>query len=31
MLSNYTNHIVHTQPDPFMKGAEWTKPVNRAA
>lgn len=26
LLSNYTNHIVHTQLDPFMKGAEWTKP-----
>lgn len=31
MLSNYTNHIVHTQLDPFMNGAEWTKPANRAA
>jgi AhpD family alkylhydroperoxidase len=30
-LSNYTNHIVHTQLDPFMKGAEWTKPATRAA
>lgn len=26
LLSNYTNHIVHTRLDPFMKGAEWTKP-----
>ena len=26
LLSNYTNHIAHTQLDPFMKGAEWTKP-----
>ena len=26
LLSNYTNHIVHTELDPFMKGAEWTKP-----
>jgi AhpD family alkylhydroperoxidase len=31
MLSNYTNHIVQTQLDPFMKGAEWTKPANHAA
>ena len=33
LLSNYTNHIVHTQLDPFMKGAEWTKPgtARRAA
>jgi len=30
-LSNYTNHIVHTQLDPFMKGAEWSKPASRAA
>jgi len=30
ILSNYTNHIVHTQLDPFMKGAEWTKPATRA-
>jgi AhpD family alkylhydroperoxidase len=27
MLSNYTNHIVHTPLDPFMKGAEWQKPA----
>ena len=26
LLSNYTNHIVRTQLDPFMKGTEWTKP-----
>lgn len=26
-LSNYTNHIVHTELDGFMKGAEWTKPA----
>ena len=26
LLSNYTNHIVHTELDSFMKGAEWTKP-----
>ena len=26
LLSNYTNHVVHTELDSFMKGAEWTKP-----
>jgi alkylhydroperoxidase family enzyme len=26
VMSNYTNHIVHTQYDSFMKGNEWTKP-----
>lgn len=26
-LSNYTNHIVHTELDGFMHGAEWTKPA----
>jgi alkylhydroperoxidase family enzyme len=31
ILSNYTNHLVHTQLDPFMAGAEWTKPAGRAA
>lgn len=32
LLSNYTNHIVHAELDPFMKGAEWTKPsVSRLA
>jgi len=31
LLSNYTNHIVHTQLDPFMKGAEWTKPGSTRA
>jgi len=30
-MSNYTNHIVHTQYDPFMKGNEWTKPVDAGA
>jgi uncharacterized peroxidase-related enzyme len=30
-LSNYTNHIVDTQLDPFMKGAEWSKPGVRTA
>lgn len=27
VISNYTNHLVHTKLDPFMKGNEWTKPV----
>lgn len=31
ILSNYTNHITHTQLDPFMAGAEWTKPAATAA
>jgi len=31
VMSNYTNHIVHTQYDPFMTGNEWTKPVKSAA
>jgi alkylhydroperoxidase family enzyme len=31
VMSNYTNHVVHTQYDPFMKGNEWTKPVTSAA
>ena len=31
VMSNYTNHIVHTQYDPFMKGNEWTKPVDANA
>ena len=26
VMSNYTNHIVHTPYDAFMKGNEWTKP-----
>ena len=30
-LSNYTNHILHTQLDPFMKGAEWSRAASRAA
>jgi len=30
-LGNYTNHILHTQLDPFMKGAEWSKAASRAA
>src|SRR5579862_949579 len=27
VMSNYTNHIVHTPYDAFMQGNEWTKPV----
>jgi hypothetical protein len=26
VMSNYTNHIVHTPYDAFMEGNEWTKP-----
>ncbi|WP_028220820.1 carboxymuconolactone decarboxylase family protein [Paraburkholderia oxyphila] len=26
VMSNYTNHVVHTPYDAFMKGNEWTKP-----
>ena len=26
VMSNYTNHIVHTELDSFMHGNEWTKP-----
>ncbi|WP_089164886.1 carboxymuconolactone decarboxylase family protein [Caballeronia sordidicola] len=31
VMSNYTNHIVHTKLDAFMEGNEWTKPVAVAA
>jgi len=31
VMSNYTNHIVHTPLDAFMKGNEWSKPVTKAA
>jgi AhpD family alkylhydroperoxidase len=31
VMSNYTNHIVHTPYDAFMKGNEWTKPQTAAA
>ncbi|OXC73427.1 carboxymuconolactone decarboxylase family protein [Caballeronia sordidicola] len=31
VMSNFTNHIVHTEYDPFMKGNEWTKPVDANA
>jgi AhpD family alkylhydroperoxidase len=26
VMSNYTNHIAHTQLDKFMRGNEWVKP-----
>ncbi|WP_144157146.1 carboxymuconolactone decarboxylase family protein [Paraburkholderia sp. BCC1885] len=29
-ISNYTNHIAHTQNDGFMAGNEWKKPVAKA-
>ena len=31
VMSNYTNHIVHTELDAFMAGNEWTKPAAVAA
>lgn len=31
LLSNYTNHIVHTPLDSFMAGNEWTRPAEAAA
>ena len=31
VMSNYTNHIVHTELDGFMSGNEWTKPAAKAA
>lgn len=31
VMSNYTNHVVHTPYDAFMKGNEWTKPQATAA
>ncbi|WP_438396116.1 carboxymuconolactone decarboxylase family protein [Caballeronia sp. DA-9] len=31
VMSNYTNHIVHTELDAFMSGNEWTKPATVAA
>ncbi len=31
VISNYTNHITHTEYDAFMNGAEWTKPGSKAA
>jgi uncharacterized peroxidase-related enzyme len=31
VMSNYTNHIVHTPLDGFMHGNEWSKPTVNAA
>lgn len=31
VMSNYTNHIAHTQLDAFMHGSEWTKPTAEQA
>ncbi|MGF6781386.1 carboxymuconolactone decarboxylase family protein [Paraburkholderia sp. GAS334] len=31
VMSNYTNHIVHTKYDPFMAGNEWKKSVTSAS
>ena len=31
VMSNYTNHIVHTPYDAFMKGNEWSKPEAASA
>lgn len=31
VMSNYTNHIAHTQLDPFMRGNEWAKPALKPA
>ncbi|MCX7513073.1 hypothetical protein [Frateuria sp. STR12] len=31
VMSNYTNHIAHTQLDAFMHGSEWTKPAAEQA
>ncbi len=31
VLSNYTNHIAHTELDAFMSGNEWTKPTTATA
>lgn len=30
LISNYTNHLVDTPLDGFMKGAEWTPPSRRS-
>lgn len=30
-ISNYTNHIAHTENDAFMAGSEWAKPSSKAA
>ena len=31
VMSNYTNHVAHTQLDPFKRGNEWTKPAMKPA
>lgn len=31
VMSNYTNHIAHTELDKFMLGNEWVKPVATSA
>ncbi len=31
VLSNYTNHIAATPLDPFMTGAEWSRPMRAVA
>ena len=31
VMSNYTNHIAHTELDKFMFGNEWVKPVVASA
>jgi AhpD family alkylhydroperoxidase len=31
VMSNYTNHITHTQLDSFMHGNEWVKPATKSA
>jgi alkylhydroperoxidase family enzyme len=31
VMSNYTNHIAHTQLDDFMHGNEWTRPAAEQA
>lgn len=30
VMSNYTNHIAHTELDAFMRGNEWSKPAGIA-
>jgi uncharacterized peroxidase-related enzyme len=30
LISNYTNHLVDTPLDPFMKGSQWTPPSHRS-
>lgn len=31
VMSNYTNHVAHTELDSFMRGNEWSKPAMSAA